>query len=179
MVPSLPTLSIASAMISPMVVSQLAETVATCAISVRSLTFLEILSSSATMASTALSDAALERVGFAPAVTLRRPSRRWPRRARSRWWCRRRRCRWSCWRLRGPAGRPCFRKGSSSSISLATVTPSLVIVGLPNFLSRMTLRPLGPRVALTALASFSTPRRSACRAFSSNSNCFAAIYLVR
>jgi hypothetical protein len=33
MVPSLPTLSIASAMISPISVSQLAETVATCAIS--------------------------------------------------------------------------------------------------------------------------------------------------
>src|SRR5229473_3553321 len=42
MVPSLPTLSMASAMISPIVRSQLAETVATCAISVRSLTFLGI-----------------------------------------------------------------------------------------------------------------------------------------
>src|SRR5438552_11401595 len=35
---------------------------------------------------------------------------------------------------------PIFSYGSSSSISFATVTPSLVIVGLPNFLSRMTLR---------------------------------------
>jgi hypothetical protein len=40
---------------------------------------------------------------------------------------------------------------------LATVTPSLVIVGLPNFLSRITLRPEGPSVALTALASFPLP----------------------
>ncbi len=38
-VPSLPTLSIASAMISPIAVSQLAETVATRRISSRSLTF--------------------------------------------------------------------------------------------------------------------------------------------
>ncbi len=34
----------------------------------------------------------------------------------------------------------------------------------------------GPRVALTARASFSTPRRSACRAASSNCSCLAAIY---
>src|ERR1700739_2257676 len=49
------------------------------------------------------------------------------------------------------------------------------MVGLPNFLSRITLRPDGPRVALTAFASFSTPRRRACRAASSNCNCFAVI----
>ena len=74
MVPSLPTLSIASAMISPMVVSQLAETVATWAISVRSLTFLEMRPSSATMASTALLMPRWSEVGFAPAVTFLRPS---------------------------------------------------------------------------------------------------------
>ena len=45
---------------------------------------------------------------------------------------------------------PMFWYGSSSVISLATVTPSLVIVGLPHFLSRTTLRPRGPRVTLTA-----------------------------
>ena len=48
---------------------------------------------------------------------------------------------------------PMFSNGSFSSISLATVTPSWVTVGLPHFLSRATLRPLGPRVVLTALAS--------------------------
>src|SRR5438105_3799184 len=53
-VPSLPTLSMASAMISPIVLSQLAETVATCAISVRSLTFFEIFFNSSTINSTAL-----------------------------------------------------------------------------------------------------------------------------
>jgi len=45
----------ASAMMLPIVSSQLAETVATWRISSRSLTFLEILASSATAASTALS----------------------------------------------------------------------------------------------------------------------------
>ena len=48
---------------------------------------------------------------------------------------------------------PMFSIGSFRSISLATVTPSLVIVGDPNFLSMMTLRPLGPSVTLTASAS--------------------------
>src|SRR5881398_3316536 len=70
---------------------------------------------------------------------------------------------------------PIFSYGSSSSISFATVTPSLVIVGLPNFLSRITLRPLGPSVAFTAFASFSIPRSNVCRAFSSNCSCLAAI----
>src|SRR5438094_322006 len=73
---------------------------------------------------------------------------------------------------------PIFSYGSSSSISFATVTPSLVIVGLPNFLSRITLRPLGPSVAFTAFASFSIPRNNVCRAFSSNCSCLAAISLL-
>ncbi len=51
-----------------------------------------------------------------------------------------------------------FSKGSSSSMSRAIVTPSLVIVGEPNFLSRTTLRPFGPIVTLTASASLSMPR---------------------
>ena len=61
---------------------------------------------------------------------------------------------------------PMFSSGSLSSISLATVTPSLVIVGPPYFFSRMTLRPLGPSVTLTASANWLTPRKIACRAFS-------------
>ena len=56
---------------------------------------------------------------------------------------------------------PMFSSGSFSSISFATVTPSLVIVGPPNFFSRTTLRPLGPRVTFTASASWLTPRRIA------------------
>ena len=42
-----------------------------------------------------------------------------------------------------------FSNASSSSISLAMVTPSFVISGAPNFLSSTTLRPFGPRVILT------------------------------
>ena len=53
-----------------------------------------------------------------------------------------------------------FSNGSSSSISLAMVTPSFVTVGAPNFLSRTTFLPFGPRVTLTAVDIFSTPRRS-------------------
>src|SRR3954454_4908932 len=48
------------------------------------------------------------------------------------------------------------------------VTPSLVIVGAPHFLSITTLRPFGPSVTLTASASLFTPRSSALRAWSSN-----------
>ena len=53
---------------------------------------------------------------------------------------------------------------SSSSISLATVTPSLVTVGEPKDFWMMTLRPLGPSVTLTARASLVTPRCIAARA---------------
>jgi hypothetical protein len=56
-----------------------------------------------------------------------------------------------------------FSSGSLRSISFATVTPSLVMVGDPNFLSRTTLRPFGPSVTFTASASALTPRRIACR----------------
>src|SRR6185312_16182563 len=66
-----------------------------------------------------------------------------------------------------------FSRGSLSSISLATVTPSLVIEGEPNFLSIITLRPFGPRVTLTALAKTSTPRFNASRASTLYLTCFA------
>src|SRR5207249_4489919 len=70
---------------------------------------------------------------------------------------------------------PMFSISSSSSISFATVTPSLVTVGLPNFLSMTTLRPLGPNVTFTASASLSTPRFRRARASTLNSRYFAAI----
>ena len=56
-----------------------------------------------------------------------------------------------------------FSSASFNSISLATVTPSLVMVGDPNFLSITTFRPLGPRVIFTASASWLIPLRMACR----------------
>src|ERR1044071_7813234 len=58
---------------------------------------------------------------------------------------------------------PMFSSAPLSSIPLATVTPSLVMMGEPNFLSRTTLRPLGPRVTFTASARRFTPRRIAWR----------------
>ena len=63
---------------------------------------------------------------------------------------------------------PMFSKGSSSSTSRAIDTPSLVMVGAPNFFSSTTLRPLGPMVTFTASASSLTPASRARRASSSN-----------
>src|SRR5215470_14096001 len=68
-----------------------------------------------------------------------------------------------------------FSNLSSSSISLATVTPSLVMRGAPKLLSITTLRPLGPSVTRTALASVSTPRSMRLRASVENFTSFAAI----
>src|ERR671919_1627635 len=115
-----------------------------------------------------LSMAFLSPVGLAPAATLRRPSRT------------------SAWAstvavvVPSPATSlvlvatsftscaPMFSKGSSSSISRAIDTPSLVMVGAPHFLSSTTLRPLGPSVTFTASASLLTPVSSDRRAWSSN-----------
>src|SRR6202158_4922503 len=68
-----------------------------------------------------------------------------------------------------------FSSPSFNSISFATVTPSLVMVGDPNFFSITTLRPLGPRVTFTASARILTPRRIACRDSSPCTICFAII----
>ena len=55
---------------------------------------------------------------------------------------------------------PMFSNGSLSSMSSATVTPSLVTVGLPQPLSSTALRPRGPSVLRTARASLEAPARS-------------------
>src|ERR1700730_8367998 len=68
-----------------------------------------------------------------------------------------------------------FSNLSSSSISLATVTPSLVMRGAPNDLSSTTLRPLGPSVTFTALLRISTPRSILSRASTENLTSLAAI----
>src|SRR6185503_4789679 len=70
---------------------------------------------------------------------------------------------------------PMFSSASFNSISFATVTPSLVMVGDPNFVSRITFRPLGPRVTFTALARLLTPRRMPCREESPYTICLAMI----
>src|SRR5438034_28390 len=72
-----------------------------------------------------------------------------------------------------------FSSGSFRSISFATVTPSLVMVGEPNFLSRTTLRPFGPSVTFTASASWFTPRRIAWRDCSPYTICFAIDRLLK
>src|ERR1700730_786962 len=68
-----------------------------------------------------------------------------------------------------------FSSGLLSSISLATVTPSLVMMGAPNFFSITALRPFGPRVIFTASARAFTPRRIAWREFSPVTICFAIL----
>src|SRR6201985_607949 len=73
---------------------------------------------------------------------------------------------------------PMFSSGSFSSISLATVTPSLVIVGEPKVFSITTLRPLGPSVTFTASASVLTPLQMVSPAGTSNRISLAAISLV-
>ena len=65
---------------------------------------------------------------------------------------------------------PIFSYGSSNSISLAIDTPSFVIKGEPNFLSKTTFLPLGPNVILTAFANLSTPTFIDWRASSENFN---------
>ncbi len=109
----------------------------------------------------------LSDIGLAPAATLRRPSRTMaqastvavvvPSPATSSVFL--------ATSLTSSA--PIFSYGSSSSISLAMDTPSLVIVGAPHFFSRTTLRPFGPRVTRTASASLFMPRSRARRASSS------------
>src|SRR5271157_641805 len=70
---------------------------------------------------------------------------------------------------------PMFSKGSLSSISLETVTPSLVTSGPPKDLLRITLRPVGPSVVPTAWARMSTPSMIFRRAASEKSNCLATV----
>src|SRR5688572_2413117 len=71
---------------------------------------------------------------------------------------------------------PMFSNLSESSISFATDTPSLVIVGEPKLFSSTTLRPFGPSVALTALASTLTPRSMRARASSEKRISLAAMF---
>ncbi len=121
-----------------------------------------------TTAAVAFSMPRLRAIGLAPAATLRRPSctSDWARTAavvvpspavsfvlEA-----------TCWMSLAPR----FSKGSSSSISLAMVTPSLTMSGAPNFFSSTTLRPLGPMVTLTASARALTPRSSDSREASAN-----------
>ena len=55
---------------------------------------------------------------------------------------------------------PIFSTGFKSIIESATVTPSLVIMGLPFASSKITHLPLAPKVELTAFVSFSIPLKT-------------------
>src|ERR1700730_18353974 len=168
MTPSLPTFFIASARKRPISASPLAEMVPTWAISSFEVTFLEFFCRSATTAATARSTPRLRSIGFMPAATPFAPSLTiaWantvavvvPSPAWSDVFDATSRTIWA----------PMFSNLSSSSISLATVTPSLVIRGAPHDLSRTTLRPFGPRVTRTAFARMSMPRSSLSRASTEN-----------
>src|SRR6202000_443935 len=174
MTPSLPTLSIASAIISPIAGSP-AEMEAVEAICSLVSTSLASCDSCSLTRSTAASMPRLSDIGLAPAATFRSPSR-------TRAWA-------STVAVVVPSpatssvffatsltsSAPIFSHGSSTSISLAMDTPSLVIVGAPHFFSSTTLRPLGPRVTFTASASWFMPRSRPRRASSSNAIIFAAI----
>ena len=153
MTPSFPTLPIASERISPIVSSLFAEIVPTWAISPASRVAFDCLCSASTIAPTAASIPRLSSIGFIPATTSLLPSRK------------------IAWAstvavvVPSPATSevllatsfticaPMFSNLSSSSISFATVTPSLVTVGEPKLLSITTLRPFGPSVTRTAFAS--------------------------
>jgi len=68
---------------------------------------------------------------------------------------------------------PMFWNRSLSSISLATVTPSLVMSGAPKLFWSTTFRPFGPRVTRTAFVRVLTPTRTSLRALSWNWICLA------
>src|SRR3984957_6988691 len=164
MTPSLPTFFIASAIILPIVLSPFEAIVPICAISSEDCTFLARRSMSLTTALTAMSMPRLRSIGFIPAATSLRPSFMIeaastvavvvPSPARSLVFEATSRTIWA----------PMFSNLSSSSISLATATPSLVMRGAPYDLSRITLRAFGPSVTLTALLRISTPRNILSRA---------------
>ena len=176
--PSDETLSIASAISLP-INSSPAEIVATRAISSVPLTFFELPTTVFTAVSTAICIPFLRTMGLAPAATFFMPSLIRacastvavvvPSPAQS----------FVFVATSFTSCAPIFSNGSSSSTSLAIVTPSFVMSGAPNFLSRTTFLPLGPSVTFTASASLSTPACSAFLASSPKRISFAIIiYLL-
>ena len=162
-----------------MVLSLLAEIVATCSILLLSSPTAWVISFNLpTAAITALSIPRFKSIGFAPAATFFKPP-----------------VTMACANtvavvVPSPATSavllatsfniwaPMFSTGSTNSISFATVTPSFVMCGAPNFLSITTLRPLGPKVTLTAFAKASTPLFRPSRADRLKSIFFAMIFLL-
>ena len=173
--PLSPTFSIALAIISPMDASPFAEIVPTCAIAWLELHGRELRFSSATTAPTAASMPRFSSIGSSPAATYFTPSLTIAcastvavvvpspavcdvLAATSRAIC-----------------APRFSNRSSSSISFATTTPELMTSGGPKLRSSMTVRPLGPSVTRTALASMLRPAQILSLASRWNLSALAAI----
>src|SRR5688572_3069765 len=173
--PSLPTFSMASAIILPIASSPLAEMVPTWAISLCPLVGFDSFDSCSVTRATAASMPRLISIGLCPAATSFEPSRKidWARTVAVV--------------VPSPATSevllatsfticaPMFSNLFSSSISLATVTPSLVTVGAPHDFSITTLRPRGPSVTFTALASVLRPCAICLRACTLNRISLAAM----
>src|SRR3954452_22731447 len=173
--PSLPTFCIAEAIIWPIEVSPFDEIVPTWTTSSDDFTFLARRSMSFTTSATARSTPRFRSIGFMPAATDFAPSRTIeaartvavvvPSPATSFDFEATSRTIWA----------PMFSNLSESSISLATVTPSLVMRGAPKLFSMTTLRPFGPSVTFTASARLSTPRSILSRASEEKRTSLAAI----
>src|SRR5215469_9776351 len=176
--PSLPTFSMASAIMSPMVLSPLADTAPTWAISSLPLVDFDCFLSSSTTAATARSIPRFKFIGSCPAATILAPSVKMERASTV------------AVVVPSPATSevfeatsftiwaPMFSNLSSSSISLATVTPSLVTVGAPKLFSSTTLRPFGPSVTVTASARTLTPLRIFSRASCENLTNLAGMLFI-
>ncbi len=175
MTPLAPTLINASANTSPMDESLFPAIVAICWIDFLFLMSMgvAIFSTPAVTASTALLIPRASAIGSAPAAIILRPSRKIasartvavvvPSPATSFVLLAASLTSWA----------PRFSNGSSSSMSSATVTPSLVTFGEPQPLSSTAFRPRGPRVLRTARANLLTPASSGCLASSSKTICLA------
>ena len=150
-----------------------AEIDATCAICSFESTSLDSARMLSIAAATAASMPFFNDIGFAPAATLRNPSRTIVH------------ARTVAVVVPSPAtssvflatsftnSAPMRSYGSSRSISLAIETPSFVMVGAPHCFARTTLRPFGPSVTRTASANLFMPASRPRRASSSNAMSFA------
>lgn len=157
MVPCSPTLSINSAIKFPISLSPLAEMVATLEIISLVSTGLDLSLMLETTASTAWLIPLLKSMGFIPAATDLVPSLKIAL------------AKTVAQVVPSPASSlvleatdltrlaPMFSNLSENSMALATVTPSLVILGDPKLYSITTFLPLGPMVTWTASANFSHP----------------------
>ena len=176
MTPSLPTFLNASAIILPTSTSLLALMLATAAMPPSTCaTGFEAAASSLTTVSTARRMPRISVLASAPAASWRRPALKSAS------------ARTVAVVVPSPASSdvllaasftsfaPMFSTLLRSSISSATLTPSLVMFGPPQLRSRTAFRPRGPSVLLTAAASFSTPASSCLRASVSKASSFTGM----